>query len=219
MGTLDQSLTPGRTTLLEGVNTMLEAIGEMPVNSLEGQTAMEPLMAMRTLLEIHKEGQTRGWGWNTDDCFPFPVNSQGELDLPANVVRWIPQSVHDRRLQQRGQRVWDAVKKSYQLAPEIEEVMAQVVWLLSWDESPEQFNRWAITRAARVFGARVLGNDSLVGFTLKDEQDAMAELQRMDTENEGYSMLTEPIGRQFGSYRPLRGLMRRGIGGGVIPYG
>lgn len=212
---LEQNLTPGRTTLLEGLNTMLRAIGEAPVNSVEDQTVTEAIVARDTLLEFHKEGQTRGWNWNTDRDYPFVVNQDGELVLPANVVRWIPNPYQwGDRLKQRGQRVWDSERQTYKLGPEITEVCADVVWLLDWDSSPEQFNRWSIARAARVFGARTLGNDSLVGFTLKDEQDAYAELMRMETENAGYNILTPgPMARPLRTFWPSRGLLRRGIGG------
>ena len=59
-----QSATPGRTTLLEAVNTLLMNIGEMPVSSLEDQQIQDARMAQLTLLEFHKEAQTRGWSWN-----------------------------------------------------------------------------------------------------------------------------------------------------------
>jgi hypothetical protein len=219
MGYQSQSQIPGRTTLLEAVNTVLAAIGEAPVQKLENQTLGEAFVAQQAILEVHKEGQTRGWGWNTDRQYEFLVNEDDELWLPANVVRWVPDRyMWGNRLQQRGQRIWDGELHTFKLGPAIPSVEADVVWLLSWDECPEQFNRWATTRAGRVMGARVLGNDSLVGFTLKDEQDAMAELQRMETENENYNMLTSgQLYRPVPTFSPARGLLRRGIGG--IPIG
>ena len=61
----NQAVTPGRTTLLEAVNTLLAVIGEQPVNTLETQQIVEASMAERTLLEFHKEGQVNGWSWNS----------------------------------------------------------------------------------------------------------------------------------------------------------
>lgn len=216
---LKQDLTPGRTTLLDGVNTMLRSIGEAPVENLADQTVAEALNARDTLLEFHKEGQTRGWHWNSDNDCAFAVNQDGELVLPANVVRWIPDPhLWAGRLKQRGTRIWDSHRQTYKLRPPIEVVYADVVWLLDWDSSPEQYNRWTITRAARVFGARTLGNDSLVSFTLKDEQDAYAELVRMETENAAYNVLTPgPLARPLRTFWPSRGLIRHG--GGGFPVG
>lgn len=218
VGQAQQAATPGRTTLTEGVNILLETIGEMPVSSIENTTASEVWVASRALLEVHKEGQTRGWGWNTDYGFPFPVNSRRELHLPTNVVRWVPDRYEwGRRFQQRGQRVWDREAMNYRLPLEVKEVRADVVWLLPWDDCPEQFNRWAITRGARVFGARVLGNESLVKFSLKDESDAMLELQRMESENEQWNLLTDGPGmplRAFPTYQPGRSLVERNVARG-----
>ena len=71
MGIANQSLTPGRTTLLNAVNILLENIGEQPINSLETEQIMDARVAERTLLEFHKEGQLKGWHWNTEFNFPF----------------------------------------------------------------------------------------------------------------------------------------------------
>lgn len=219
MGLAEQAKTPGRMTLLDGVNVMLESIGEMPVDSIEDSTAAECHIAARALLEIHKEAQTRGWGWNTDRRMPFYVDSARQLHVPANVVRWVPDPYEwGRRFQQRGQQVWDRETFSYRIPDGIDVVYADVVTLLPWDQCPEQFNRWVTTRAARVFGARVLGNDSLVKFTLKDEQDALLELQRMEAENENWNILTDgPLMPEVAwpTYQPGMGELSRQVSGGV----
>ena len=56
MGQLNQSAIPGRTTLLDAVNILLENIGEQPVNTLEDEQITDARIAERTLLEFHKEG-------------------------------------------------------------------------------------------------------------------------------------------------------------------
>ncbi len=71
MGTANQSLTPGRTSLLEAVNVLLENIGEAPVETLENEQVAEARIAERTLLEFHKEGQSRGWAWNSETRLPL----------------------------------------------------------------------------------------------------------------------------------------------------
>ena len=64
MGLANQGVTPGRTKLLEAVNTLLENIGEMPVDTLDNQQVQDARVAERTILEFHREGQLRGWSWN-----------------------------------------------------------------------------------------------------------------------------------------------------------
>ena len=57
MGLANEKVTPGRTTLLDGVNVLLECIGEQPVNTLDLTQIQDARIAERTLLEFHKEGQ------------------------------------------------------------------------------------------------------------------------------------------------------------------
>ena len=71
MGLANQGMTPGRTTLLEAVNTLLENIGEMPVDQLDNQQVHDARVAERTILEFHREGQLRGWSWNSEQGYPF----------------------------------------------------------------------------------------------------------------------------------------------------
>ena len=71
MGIKNQSVTQGRTTLLDAVNVLLANIGEQPINSLETEQIDESKQAERTILEFHKEGQTKGWSWNTEFQYPF----------------------------------------------------------------------------------------------------------------------------------------------------
>lgn len=54
MGLLNQSLTPGRTTLVEAVNVLLGTIGEAPVATLEDEQNAEAAMAERVILEDRK---------------------------------------------------------------------------------------------------------------------------------------------------------------------
>lgn len=218
MGLENQSKTPGRTTLLEAVNVCLENIGEAPVDSLETQQVAEARIAERTLLEFHKEGQAQGWCWNTEDNYLFTkdVSSQ-EIVVPANVVRWSPDPyTWAGRFQLRGQKVYDRTNRTTKLGADITELEANVVFLLSWDDCPEPFNRWVTIRSARVFSDRVLSSDSIFKYTAKDELDALTELKRMEAENVQANVLTGGPGlAPFPTYSPGHGLIRRLMGGGV----
>lgn len=217
MGLANQSATPGRTTLLEAVNVLLENIGEAPVETLESEQIAEARVAERTLLEFHKEGQSRGWAWNSETDYPFQKDGTGTISVPANVVRWSPDPyTWAGRFQLRGQRVYDRENRSYILPSTITQVQADVVYLLPWDDCPEPFNRWVTVRSARVFSDRVLSSDSLFKYTALDEQAALNELLRMEAENEEYNLLTGGPGtKPYPTYNPGTGLFR-GIGGGQL---
>ncbi|QTP86397.1 tail tubular protein A [Synechococcus phage S-SRP02] len=215
MGLANQGVTPGRTTLLEAVNICLQNIGEQPVNSLENQQIVEATMAERTILEFHKEGQTRGWSWNTEYGYEFTKdNATNKIVVPANVVSWATDAYEwAGRFQLRGQTVYDREKRTSILGSDITTLNADVVWLLPWDECPEVFNRWITIRSARVFSDRVLSSDSIFKYTSVDEQAALVELQRVELEQAQANSLTGGPGlRPFPTYSPGLGLLGRNRG-------
>lgn len=210
----NQAVTPGRTTLLEAVNTLLAVIGEQPVNTLETQQIVEASMAERTLLEFHKEGQVNGWSWNSEQAYEFAKDSNNEIVVPTNVVRWATDAYEwAGRFQLRGQRVYDRLNRTYSLGSDVESLKADVVFLLSWDESPEAFNRWVTIRSARVFSGRVLGDSSSFKYTAMDEQAALTALQSVELDQLQANSLTGGPGlRPFPTYSPGLGLLGRNRG-------
>lgn len=210
----NQAVTPGRTTLLEAVNTLLAVIGEQPVNTLETQQIVEASMAERTLLEFHKEGQVNGWSWNSEQAYEFTKDNNSEIVVPTNVVRWAADAYEwAGRFQLRGQRVYDREKRTYSLGSDVTSLKADVVFLLSWDESPEAFNRWVTIRSARVFSGRVLGDSSSFKYTAVDEQAALTALQAVEMDQLQANSLTGGPGmRPFPTYSPGLGLLGRNRG-------
>jgi len=214
-----QSATPGRTTLLEAVNTLLMNVGEMPVSSLEDQQIQDARMAQLTLLEFHKEGQTRGWSWNRESDYAFDRDVQtGEVDVSAQVLSWaVDPYRYNGRYQLRGTRVYDRKEQTFKIPDTDAPIKADVIWLLSWDDSPEAYNRYTTIRAARVFASRMLGSDSLVQYTAIDEQAAMTELMRVEMEQSHPNSLTGgPFSGPMPTYSAEQGLRRSMFGGNRI---
>jgi hypothetical protein len=213
MGSANQAVTPGRTSLLEAVNVMLQAIGELPINSLEEQQIPEASMAERTLLQTHREGQIRGWWWNRETERVFPVDSQQLVRLPDNVLRFAPNLLEGGgRWVLRGQRLFDSETKSYALPADITSITADVVVGLSWDDSPEAYNRWATMSAARVFAARTMTGDSTIQYLAAEERAALEALLSVEYEANQPNALTGGIG-PYPTYTAGLGLLGRRIGG------
>lgn len=217
MGSAQQTVTPGRTTLLNAVNTLLINIGEQPVSSLENEQIQDARIAEQTILEFHKDGQTRGWTWNKEEAYPFNKDSlTGEVEVPAAAMSWLVDPYDaDGRFVLRGKRVYDKKARSFLIDDSLVPIYADVVWLLSWDDSPEAYNRWTTIRAARVFSTRMLGSDSLTQYTAVDEQAALTELMRVEyTQAAPNSLTGGPGACPMPTYVPESGL-RRGMFGGV----
>lgn len=209
MGLANQSVTPGRTTLLEAVNVLLANIGETPIATLEDEQNAEAGVAERTILELHKEGQTRGWSWNREEAYRFVRdNSTDEIVVPSNVVSFTTDRFEwSHRFQLRGLRVYDRENRTYEI-PDIAYLEADVVLLLSWDECPEAYNRWVTLRASRVFSERVLASDVVSQSTGEQEGRAWAELLRVENDQQQPNILTAGPGlRPFPTYTPGHGLI------------
>ena len=218
MGTANQAVTPGRTTLLDAVNVLLENIGEQPVNTLGNQQIMDARIAERTLLEFHKDGQVKGWSWNSEFDYQFKRDSTtNQIKVPESVVRFSMDPYdYAGRFQLRGQVVYDRENRTTLLGDDIPHLHADVIFLLPWDETPEAYNRWVTIRSARVFSNRVLGSDALYKYTAEDEQAAKATLERMESQVEQANMLTD--GRNynpFPTFAPASGLATRRISAGL----
>lgn len=213
MGSANQAVIPGRTTLLDAVNVCLSNVGEQAVNTLDDPQLAEVSMAERIVLEYHKEGQTRGWAWNSEEAATFAKDlASGTITVPANVISWSADRYQwAGRYQLRGQVVYDSELRTT-LLTDVTSLDADVVVLLPWDQSPEPFNRWITIRSARVFAARLLTSDSLNSYTKQDEYDALVQLERLESAAQKPNILTDGPGlTPFRSYSPAFGsLGRRG---------
>lgn len=188
----------------------------MPVDTLENQQIQDARMAEQTLLEFHREGQLRGWSWNREEKYPFSINLlTGEIDVPDNVMAWTVDPYRlDGRFVLRGTKVYDKKNRTFKIDPADAPIPADITWLLSWDQSPEAFNRWTTIRSARVFASRMLGSDSLINYTAVDEQAALTELIRVEYNQSNPNSLTGGPGMfPIPTYSSELGL-RRGMHGG-----
>ena len=214
MGLKSQTTAQGRTSLLDAINILLENIGEQAVDNLDNEQLIDARTAQRTVLEVHKEGQTKGWSWNSEYGYPFKRDAkEGTITVPSSCVGFaVSRYQWNGRFQLRGDQVYDLLKRTYQIDAEIAQIEADVIWLLPWDKVPEAFNRWVTIRAARIFADRTLGSESLFKYTLEDEKDAQAELERIELMQEDANILTGPYA--FPTYQPNSGLMNRRVATG-----
>ena len=109
-----QTTAQGRTGLIDAVNICLENIGEQPVENLDNEQIQDARIAQRTVLEVHKEGQTRGWSWNTEYSYPFKRDSlTGQIKVPDGVVQFsVNRFAYNGRYQARGSKVYDLLNRT-----------------------------------------------------------------------------------------------------------
>lgn len=169
------------TSRLDAVNTILTASGEQPVSALINTTA-DVANAESILDETSRDVQARGWHFNTEKDVPFVPDSDGFINLPANVVK-IDTDVYryaDIDPVQRGSRLYDRKNRTYVFKRKVE---AEVVYFLPFEELPEQARRYIAMKAARVFHTRFIGAEVVFQFTQREEDDALGSLKKAELAN------------------------------------
>lgn len=195
------------TSELEAVNVMLSAIGEAPVSSLDDPSLVDAALAQSILEEASVEIQTRGLHCNTEINFPLVPTVDGEIKVPTNCVRIDTTDVsRDIDVTQRGDRLYDRGERSY--TSFTEKLIVDMVLLFGFKELPQHVKRYITVKAARRFQTRLVGSETLAGFTATDEQEALIEFERAEAINEDSNILTD----SYDTYKIIsRGSPRRAI--------
>jgi hypothetical protein len=195
-----------KTTKLQAINTMLSVVGEPPVNSLTTQRA-DSFIAQNILDEVSREVLTYGWQFNTEDNVTLsPDSSTGFIYISDSVVRVDMDPRHDDiyDIVVRGNRIYNRKTNSFVFT---EELIAQRVILMDFEDLPEVAKRYITIRAARIFQDRVVGAQTLHAFTATDELVALTKMQEYENEVGDYSIFqSDDMIRPFlrkGSYRVI----------------
>ena len=178
------SLAP--TTELEAVNTMLNALGEAPVNTLVNMASVDAISALSILRSVNREVQAQGWHFNKEVEYPLVPNQNGELSLPTNTIE-LDAVVPTIDVVQRGSRVYDRVNHTYQFSNTLK---VDITFLLGFEEIPEAARNYITLRSARILQDRVLGSDSLHQMHREDEYQALTTLRLMESETADYNILS-----------------------------
>jgi len=180
------SLTP--TTELEAVNTMLNTIGEAPVNTLVNMTSVDAITAQSILTNVNRSVQAEGWFFNSEYDYPLVPDQNSNLPLPTNIMSVDSSSEsNDYQLVQRGTRAYDRKNHTYTFT---QTVKCDLILLLAFEEVPEAARNYIALRAARILQDRLLGSDSLHGMNREDEYHALTTLRLMESETADYNILT-----------------------------
>ena len=189
------------STFLEAVNTVLSAIGELPVTTYTSTGNADVEAAVAILNEVSKEVQTEGWHFNTEkDVTYTPVASQ--ITLPTNVFWVEPSMKSSDRLTMRNGKLYNLSSQTYTFTSDID--LNQII-ILDWTDLPEVARRYITVRAARIFTDRYLPNQATHMFTLQDEQRARGQLEQREGDEADYTVFDNNYSRQitWRGYGPL----------------
>lgn len=171
---------------LSAVNDMLAAIGESPVNSLETDTNADVANARRILNNVNREIQAKGWTFNIE---------QGAELSPDVTTGYIPYLQSYLRMQgsgaamqyvRRGEYVWDTVAKTNNFTGPIQ---VDLTTLKPFNEMPECFRAYIITKASRKFNTFFFGAPEVDQKLAEDEEDQHRAIMEYELDFGQFNML------------------------------
>ena len=182
-------MTQANTTELEAVNSILASIGEAPVNSLTGTLPIDATQAKNTLKEVSREIQAAGWHFNSFYDYTLSQDVDNKIPLADNIMRV------DLNINKYSPSSYDVIKRGSFLFNKKDNTFvfdkaldAKVVLFLPFTELPENARRYITIRAARIFQDRLLGANTLHGFQLVDEQNALAILKQEEADTADHNV-------------------------------
>ena len=170
-----------RTTELEAVNTILSTIGEAPLSTLTGSLPVDGTTAKNILNEISREVQSAGWHFNTQYKVDLTRDTDNKVPIGTDVVRVELSNKYDKSsydVVQRGSYLFNLAKNSNIFDQDFTE--NTLIYLLQFDDIPEQARRYITIRSARVFHDRTLGANTLHKFSSEDEARSLAVMKQAE---------------------------------------
>ena len=202
-----QPNTTDLDTELSAVNSILGAIGQSPITTLNFENP-EVAVIYNILKECNIDIQSEGWSFNKEDHVKYVPDSNKNVKLPSNVLQF---SLHDgldnksQRLIIRNGKVYDKVDHTDEFTVDLS---LDVIWLQKFEDIPQVFRRYIIYCASSRAAAQLVANPQLVKMLQQKEAYARATCLEYDCNQIDPSYLGLTDDQRYTSYIPLDALRR-----------
>lgn len=198
---------------LAAVNSMLAAIGEDPVATLDENGPADALNAVRTLDEVSRKVQQVGWLSNTDRDFSILPDTNGWVTVGADVLsiktagRYRSTRVSARVDPTDGKRkLWDTRRQTFTFTGAIS---LGIIRELEFDDLSPALAAYVAALAALTFQTRALGSETQDAMLQRDVATAYAHLIDNESQEEDDNLLDNP---QLGYGRSRNAAIRGSTG-------
>lgn len=184
MNAYDMNVETGEE--LAAVNDILASIGEPPVSTLEGDSNADVANARRILNKINRQIQSKGWTFNIEEGIEL------QADVFSKLIPFSPDYLSvmspsgTTQYVNRGGYLFDRVNRT-----DIFEggVTVNLIRLKPYEEMPECFRHWIVTKAARQFNSRFFGAPEVDGVLQEEEAEAARDCFEYELDYGQYNML------------------------------
>jgi len=179
------STTP--LTELEAVNSLLSAIGEAAVSSLETATTVEVTQAKNLLSNVNRETQQKGWHFNTEWDVTLTRDVDNKIPIGTSILSiYVEQKLTTIRGISGVMYVYDLDSNTFTWTENL--TNAVTITLLDFQDTPAALRQYVTTKAARIFQEEIIGQVSAEQINRQEEMETYADLLDDEAERAGYNV-------------------------------
>ena len=198
-------------TELSAVNSILGAIGQSPVSSIEF-TNPEIGFVYNLLRDANVDVQNEGWHFNTEKHVKYTPNAvNGKITITNDILKmdvsdgWVKRSYD---VVKRNGYLYDKYDHTDDWSDLSDGIDLDVVRLFSYEDLPSVFKRFIIYRASRMAATQLVNNPQLAQLIGQQEMFARAACVEYECNQGNHSMFNLPEDSTYNSYQPWRSLRR-----------
>jgi hypothetical protein len=205
-----QRTTYNTETELSSVNSILGAIGQAPVTTLEFENP-EIALVHNLLMEADLDVQNEGWVFNREEHYPLLPDVDGYIQVPPNVLRMdvsAGQVWRDTDVVMRNGRLYDKLNHTDIFTRKME---FDIVWRFPYEDLPSVFKRYITYRASVRAATQLMANSELMQMLAGQEAYSRAACMEYECNQGDHSFFGAPPGTHSGyrSYQPYITMDRR----------
>ena len=191
-------------TELEAVNTMLRAIGQVPVINIPPSGQSDSRVALDILNENAKEFQAEGFDFNQNTGEELTPTVDSLIVLPEGTVR-VTSYYPYQRFVERGGLLYDLDRATTEFT---QPVKVNRVFVLPFEELPYALQRYVNIRSARVFASRAVGAQELNSYLGEEEVRARLQWLQSQAVDMDLNVLSTPSHHRPNVFQPYRSIIR-----------
>jgi len=204
------STTIDLDTELSAVNSILGAIGQAPVTSINYDNP-EISFIYNLLRDANVDTQAEGWHFNTEKHVKYsPDSVTGKIAIANDVLQLDVSNGWTRReydVVRRNGYLYDKIDHTDDFS-DIESIDLDVIKLQNYEDLPIIFRRYITYRASRMAATQLVANPNLVKLIAQQEALSRAALMEYECNQGNHSMFGFPENTVYQTYQPWRNLRR-----------
>ncbi len=194
-------------TELSAVNSILGAIGQSPITTLD-YTNPEIGFIYNILSEVNKDVQNEGWHFNREyHIKQSPDTTTKHITIPNTYLRIDTTDGNNKHVDvvRREGKLYDLVNHTYEFDNDID---IDVTHLFAFEKIPPIFQRYIIYRAAVRAATQLVSNAELVKLLQVQEAQSRAACMEYECDQGDHSFFGVPHESSYLPYKPYNALMR-----------